>query len=66
MQATHGQDLVIVLGELDTVNPSKQLFEVRLDDRWLRCLTQNLQQIIVTNEIEARKGRSLLLQIERE
>ena len=64
METAHCQDLMVVFGELHTVNPGKQLLEVRLDDGRLCGLTQDLQQVIVTNEIEAREGRSLLLQRE--
>ena len=61
METAHRQDLAVVFGELHTVNPCKQFLEVRLDDGRLCGLTQDLQQVIVTNKIEARKGRTLLL-----
>lgn len=64
METAHRQDLMVVFRELHTVNPGKQLLEVRLDDGRLCSLTQNLQQVIVTNEVEAGEGRSLLLQRE--
>jgi len=34
------------------VDASKQLFEVGLDDRWVLSLAQNLQQVVVTQEVE--------------
>ena len=61
METAHCQDLAVVFGELHTVNPGEQLLEVGLDDGWLCGLTQDLQQVIITNEIEAGEGRPLLL-----
>lgn len=40
----------------------KEFLEVWLDDSGVGCLTENLQQIIIPNKIEAWEGRALLLQ----
>ena len=64
MKAAHCQDLTVVFGELHAVNPGKELLEVGLDDGRLSGLAQDLQQVVIANEIEAGKGRTLLLQRE--
>ena len=64
MEAAHCQDLTVVFGELHAINPGKELLEVGLDDGRLGGLAQDLQQVVIANEIEAGKGRTLLLQSE--
>lgn len=41
---------------------SEKLLEVRLDDVWVCCLAENLQQIIISYEVEPWEGRALFLQ----
>ena len=61
LQRFHGQYLLIVFIELDMVDASKQFLQVRLDDQWIRGLTKDFQQVIISNEIEARKQGAFLL-----
>lgn len=39
----------------------EEFLQVGLDDGWVGRLAKDLQQVIVTDEVEARKGRALLL-----
>jgi hypothetical protein len=51
----------VVLRERHLVDAGEQLLEVRLDDRRVLALAQDLQQVIVAQEVEAaRVGRSVL------
>ena len=58
----HGNDVLILLVKVDAVDASEELLEVGLDDSGVGRLTQNLQQVVVTNEVESGELGTLLLQ----
>mmetsp|Transcript_8750 Transcript_8750/g.14555 ORF Transcript_8750/g.14555 Transcript_8750/m.14555 type:complete len:229 (+) Transcript_8750:443-1129(+) len=52
----HCRDGLHVFAEFDFVDSLEQFLQMRLDDVRVLGLTQDLQQIIVTNEVESRHG----------
>ena len=61
VQRTHADDVLIVLVEAHGMNAGEEFLQMRLNDRGVRRLAENLQQIVVADEVEARKDRTLLL-----
>lgn len=59
-QRTHNPS--IQLTNIHLLDTREQLLEVRLDDGRVAGLAQNLQQVVITQEVEARELRALLLQ----
>ena len=58
----HGDDVLVVLVKVDAVDAGEELLEVGLDDGGVGGLPQDLQQVVVADEVEARELSSLFLQ----
>ena len=58
----HGDNVLILLVKVDAVDASEELLEVGLDDGGVGGLTQNLQQVVITDEVESGELGTLLLQ----
>jgi len=54
-----------VVVKLHTVDACEQLLQVSLDHVRVRRLTENLQQIVVTDEVEPWEQGSLFLEVEK-
>lgn len=52
IQRFHSQDMAVVVIELDTVDPSKQLLQVSLDHSGVGRLAKNLKKVIISDEVE--------------
>ena len=61
VQALHGDDVLVALAELDAVDAGEELLQVRLDDGRVGRLAEDLQQVVVADEVEAREEAALLL-----
>ena len=59
----HRFDLSVFLVEFDLVDAAKELLQVSLDHQGILSLTQNLKQVIVTDEVESRELLTLLLEV---
>ena len=58
----HGDNVLIVLIKVDAVDAREELLQVGLDDCGIGGLTKDLQQVIVTDEIETGELSTLFLQ----
>ena len=71
LRRRHPEDAVVrrrcVLGavaaEIQRLDAVEALPHVRLDSPWVARLRQDLEQLIVRQEVEAREGHALLLQV---
>ena len=62
LQAFHSSYLLGVFGEVHQMDARKEFLEVSLDDGWVLRLTQDLEQVVVSNEVESREAWPLLFQ----
>jgi hypothetical protein len=46
--------------KFNLIDASEELFKMALNNNWILCLTQDFEEIIITNEIKAGKDRPLL------
>jgi hypothetical protein len=53
----------VVFVDSDAMDASKQLLQMLLDDFWVLRLSQNFQQIIITEEVKATEFVAFFLQI---
>ncbi len=61
VERLHGHDVLAAVVELHRVDSGEELLEVRLDDLRVGGLTEDLEQIVVSDEVETREQGPLLL-----
>lgn len=48
--------MLAVLVELNRMDSGEKLSEMRLNDCWVSGLSEDLQQVIIADKVETRKG----------
>ena len=62
LERAHGHDVLVALVELDLIDAGEELLQVRLYDERIGRLAEYLEQVVVADEVEARKHGPLVLE----
>lgn len=52
LERVHGDDVLLLVVEVDVVDAGEELLQVRLDHGRLRRLAQDLKEVVVADEVE--------------